>query len=296
MFEKILVPLDGSSVAESVLPYAKGLALKFDAEITLLGVYEPGATYTENLYGSYLKTVSSIIKNDLGDLGLKDPKIKIEVVAGKPAAEILTYADKENIALIILARYGSSGESPGTIGSVALRVLRIASKPVLIIRHPADDTVKHNILITKILVPLDDSKVGEAALPYAEALAQKFEAELVLLNIVEPAPSSRSDRSSAVYRARNKEDERIALDYINNMTKSIKAKGLITSGMVLAGYPADAIIKYSEEHAIDLIAISTHGRSGDSRWAIGSVTDKILYHGTIPVIVEHAIIQTDEAK
>jgi nucleotide-binding universal stress UspA family protein len=291
MYEKILVPLDGSNIAESVLPYAKEFAVKFDAEIALFGVYESGATYTENLYRSYLTAISSKVKYDLNDLGTKEPKVRIEVISGKPADEILLYADKENITLVILASHGSSGESPGILGSIAVRVLRIASKPVLIIRSPADDdAVKQKRLLKKILVPLDGSKVGETALPHAEALAYKLKAELVLLHVVEPAPSLPTDPLSAAYRARNKEVEKTAFDYIKGIEKSLTTKGLIASGVVLAGYPADEIIKYSVEKAVDLIAMSTHGRSGISRWAIGSVTDKILHHGTIPVLVEHAII------
>ena len=291
MYEKILVPLDGSNIAESVLPYAKEVAVKFDAEIIIFGVYESCATHTENLYCSYLTAILSKVKYDLNDLGAQESKVRMEVISGKSADEILLYADKENITLVIVASHGLSDESQGILSSIAVRVLRISRKPVLIIRSRADDdAVKQKRLLKKILVPLDGSKVGETAIPHAEALAHKLGSELVLLHVVEPEPSLPTDTLTAVYRARNKGVEKTAIEYVKGIEKSLRTKGLIASGVVLSGYPADGIVKYSMENEIDLIAMSTHGRSGISRWAIGSVTDKILHYGTIPVLVEHAII------
>lgn len=291
MYEKILVPLDGSNTAELVLPYAEEIAAKFDAEITLFSVYEAGAAYTENLFHSYLKAILSKVQYDLKDWGAKESRVRIEVTSGKPATGILRYSDENNISLIILASRGSSGESPWLLGNIAVKVLRIASKPVMIIRAPAgDNALKQKRLLKKILVPLDGSLVGETAIPHAEALAQKLGAELVLFHVVEPAPSLPTDNVSSAYRVRDKKVEKAAFAYIDRVDKSLRKKGLITSGVVLAGYPADEIINYAEANAIDLIAMSTHGRSGVGRWAIGSVTDKILYSGDIPVLVEHATI------
>jgi len=291
MYEKILVPLDGSTIAELVLPYAEEIAAKFGAEISLFSVCEADAGYTENLYRSYLKAVLSKVQHDLKDWGTKEAKIPIEVASGKPAIEILRYADENNISLIILAGRGSSGEGPWPLGNIAVKVLRIASKPVLMIRAPAgDNALKEKRLVKKILVPLDGSRVGEAAIPHAEALAQTLDAKLVLFQVVEPAPSLPTDDAFSPYRVRDEKLEKAAFAYIDGMKTTLSKKGLIASGVVLAGYPADEIINYAEANAIDLIAISTHGRSGVGRWAIGSVTDKILYSGDTPVLVEHATI------
>jgi nucleotide-binding universal stress UspA family protein len=135
----------------------------------------------------------------------------------------------------------------------------------------------------KILVPLDGSKIGEAALPYVEELLNSFtpgkKVEVTLIRVV-------VDLTHAELEQLKKK----ATAYLNEVGKRLKKnKGVVVKPMVRIGTnAADEIIKASDEIKVDLIAISTHGRSGISRWAFGSIADKILRGGSTPVLMVRA--------
>ncbi len=154
----------------------------------------------------------------------------------------------------------------------------------------------------KILVPLDGSKVGEAALPYVEELVSKLspalKVEVTLFQVV----SSLSHwivagEASAQIPYTEKEMEQIkrkAMDYLNKAGEGLRSKGAIVKIKVGIGSAADEIIKAADEINTDLIAMSTHGRSGLSRWAFGSVTDRILRGGNTPVLVVRAPTEAEQ--
>ena len=154
----------------------------------------------------------------------------------------------------------------------------------------------------RILVPLDGSKVGEAALPYVEELVSKLspalKVEVTLFQVV----SSLSHwivagEASAQIPYTEKEMEQIkrkAMDYLNKAGEGLRSKGAIVKIKVGIGSAADEIIKAADEINTDLIAMSTHGRSGLSRWAFGSVTDRILRGGNTPVLVVRAPTEAEQ--
>ncbi|MBA7707153.1 hypothetical protein ES703_116022 [subsurface metagenome] len=148
----------------------------------------------------------------------------------------------------------------------------------------------------RILVPLDGSKVGEAALPYVEELVSKLlpelKAEVTLFQAVSSlAHYVVAGEATAQIPYTEKEMEQIkrkAMDYLNKAGEGLRSKGAIVKIKVGIGSAADGIIKAADEINAGLIAMSTHGRSGLSRWAFGSVTDKILRGGNTPVLVVRA--------
>ena len=154
----------------------------------------------------------------------------------------------------------------------------------------------------RILVPLDGSKVGEAALPYVEELVSRLspevKAEVTLFQVI----SSRvyyivAGEASAKIPYTEKEMEQIkrkTMDYLNKTGEGLRSKGAIVKIKVGIGSAADEIIKAADEINTDLIAMSTHGRSGLSRWAFGSVTDRILRGGNTPVLVVRAPTEAEQ--
>ena len=139
MFKKILVPLDGSKLAEQALPYAVEMAARLDSEITLLCVIgaDDAQDYDKNL--TYLKGVASETKQDAGkllDKAEEDIKVETVIVVGNPAEKIVDYAATGKISLIIMASHGRSGISRWALGSVAEKVVRAGSTPVLLVRTP----------------------------------------------------------------------------------------------------------------------------------------------------------------
>jgi nucleotide-binding universal stress UspA family protein len=141
IYEKIMVPLDGSNAAEIALPYAEEIAARLGAEIILVSVSGPTVEAKDHLYRSYLDKITEQVRGRLDDWGAKEgAKVQSEVFAGKPASEILRYADENNVSLIAMASRGRSGRGPWLLGNIAAKVLRATQKPVLLIRAPADET------------------------------------------------------------------------------------------------------------------------------------------------------------
>jgi len=281
------VPLDGSPTAEMTIPYVVELATHFDSKIILLSVFEPGAMVTENLFRSYLANVSAKILTEMQKIGTKKPIVDVKINPGNPTSEIMRNADIDGVDLIVMASRGSSVESDWVLGNIAAKIVRIATKPVMLIKQPAKEmNSQHKKLISKILVPLDGSIVGEAAIPHAEVMGQKLGANIVLFHVAEIAPYPRAN--DFVTKARDENEFTKVSAYLNKTASELRKKGLTVTSELVVGYPAESILNYVETNAIDIIAISTHGRSGVGRWAIGSVTDKLLYAGNIPILVEHS--------
>ncbi len=152
-------------------------------------------------------------------------------------------------------------------------------------------------MIEKILVPLDGSKLAEAVLPSAGELASRLNATVVLLQVLERGYHNISAKGYhyIVYPEQQMESDRSnAGDYLKNVASLLENKGVSTQLEVRYGVPADVIIKAADELNIDLIAMSTHGRSGISRWAYGSVADKVLHGGTTQILLTRALTKPNE--
>jgi nucleotide-binding universal stress UspA family protein len=148
----------------------------------------------------------------------------------------------------------------------------------------------------RIIVPLDGSKIGEAALPSVEKLVSKLtpqiKTEITLLQVL-PSMTYYVAAGDASVKVPYTEKEmalikRRAESYLQKATEEFKSKGVVVKTRVTTGSPAEEIIKVAEETKADLVAMSTHGRHGLSRWAFGSVTDKVLQAGNFPVLVVRA--------
>lgn len=293
IFERILVPLDTSKLAEIPLPYVEEFAARLGCEITLLTVSESDALDIDRRHRSYLERITKQVQSLLKDYGAKDEaKVQSVTLTGKSADEILRYADENDVSLIAMSSRGSSGQGPWFLGSIAAKVLRATSKPVLLIRAPADSAaLEQKRLVKRILVPLDGSRIGEAAIPHTEELAGALGAEVEFFQVLE-LPIVVSGRfidgefQATPQEMRKRKASGIA--YLSDAGKTLKERGLRISAAVVSGSPAEQIMYWAEEKAIDLIAMSTHGRSGIGRWVFGSVTDKVIHTGDTPVLIVRA--------
>jgi len=295
MYERIMVPLDGSNAAEMVLPYAEEIATKFNSEIALVSVAEPTPAESDHLFRAYLKTIQKKVRTELGSWGAKPGTVMtVEVLAGKPAQEILSYAADKSVSLVVMASRGTSGEGPWLLGNIAAKVLRATTKPVLLVRKEAPaEGLQRKGLIKKILVPLDGSKVAEQIVPHAEELARCMGAELILFQAYESflgviSGEAMVTMSAEEIKEANRHREEDAKAYLRTIAGTLREMGLTVSEVVVPGDPADVILSYAESNAVDMISMSTHGLSGLKRWVFGSVTDKVLHAGDMPVLVVRA--------
>ena len=297
MYEKILVPLDGSELAEVALPYAEELAGRLGSEITLVFVLTPGSEsvpdpyrrlhqyYIEKMVENTKEGAERYVKKPQG----KAIKVEPRILVGNPAEEIVEYASKEDIGLIVMATHGRSGISRWALGSVANKVVRATERPVGLIRAKgARPDVRQKGILNKALVPLDGSKEGEAVIPYIEELASRLKAEVVLLQVLSTSYHviTAEGYGYVIYTDQQMEsDKAFARDYLEKVGARLKRKGVIVKSEVRLGIAAEEIIKLADEMYADVVAMSTHGRSGVGRWVFGSVADRVLHEGNTPLLL-----------
>jgi nucleotide-binding universal stress UspA family protein len=292
MIKKILVPLDGSSSAETALPFAAEIAAKSSAEIVLMTATGSASKDLETLFRPYLEKTRDRVWNIVAGYGTGAPaRPNIAVSSGPPADAILQYAAEIKADLVVMAARGSTGPGPWSLGSIATRVTVASPIPVMVVKDPPEKTaVEQKKIFRKILVPLDCSPAGEAAVPFVQTMAKSLGCELILFHAVQPAATWLGYGAGGDYMAiQEPEDVRAAAAvYLEGLQKRLALKGLAVKTVLEEGVSAERIINYSRTEPIDAIAISTHGRSGISRWVFGSVTQKVLQAAKPPVLVVRA--------
>lgn len=296
MTSQILVPLDGSALAEQALPYAMTLARGLLAELVLFrsvslssdikGILDDTADVPlkqlETEANDYLRKMA----DQLDEAGLRAHP----VVRHRPAAEaIVDYADQTGIQQIVMSTHGYSGISRWTHGSVAERVLQSANAPVLLVRAQGSEDAAPVPVCRRILAPLDGSALAEQVLPPAISLARAFDAEIILFQvaIIQASGSFTGDwylpLQGVLETARQD-----AQAYLDRVAERLKGNGFKVSTAMRVGGVADSIVDYAQINRIDLIAICTHGRTGLARWALGSVSDRVLRAGHVPLLLVRA--------
>lgn len=283
MYEKIIVPLDGSEQAEFVLPYVEKLAGTFNSSIDLIAVSANHDTTNIHLLQKYLAGIADGITG-------KGLKTSSTYLPGNPGEDIINYANKNADALLALASYGGSGVSHWLLGDLTSKLITRTNTPVLLVpekQHPQN--VKEPEFL-RIVVPLDGSPQGATAMPYARVMAQKTGSKLFLVNVVTSVYKSygavkyASDFEKQLAETLHKE----AREYFNTLTPELEREKIAFKADIISGSPADSILRYAEENNADLIAISTHGRSGVKRFIMGSVTQQIIHSSDLPILVIRA--------
>ena len=303
MYRKILVPLDGSALAEVILPYARELARRLVLDVVLIHVAEKKESKSIQLHRVYVDNIADAIRRDIADAGNRkkaSPReagksnISGEVVVGYPAEEILRYSDENDIDLILMATHGRSGIRRWVMGSVADRVLRASRAPVLLVRAGIPQDIARDEWPGTVLVPLDGSGLAELVLPHVAALAGPQNArasDVVLLRVCEPlgmpavAPPEVTVSWGDIASKHMAQSKSLAKKYLVRLEKQLNEAGVRASSEVLGGQPAETIIDYANKKRYSLIVMATHGRSGLSRWAYGSVAEKVLLAVSSPLLL-----------
>jgi nucleotide-binding universal stress UspA family protein len=309
MYKRMLVPLDGSELAEVVFAYAKELAARLSLDVTLLHVCSPAEQELASLHRAYIERAAEIVRRHSEEVqkkagiqqGSKEIATRGELAVGYPAEEILGYADENDIDLILMATHGRSGLRRWAIGSVADKVLRASKVPIWLVRAKIPEEVVYDQWPRRtILVPLDGSQLAESVLPHVETVSKQRGTELVdviLLRVCEP-PIISSDYPEAIMPLSWEEhveqqiawSKRASEKYLARVEQRLKDAGLKVRSEVLVGKPpvgspADEIVDYANRNPFNLIVMATHGRSGISRWAYGSVTARVLLGVSSPLLL-----------
>jgi len=298
MFQKILVPLDGSPLAQAILPYVMVVAKGFHSRVILFHVAETALdheapeqkTYADETMERIRPMAESYLAGVADELRREGIDVETRVVGGRAAAQIVEHADKEDVGLIALSTHGRSGLARLVMGSGVDKILRACERPILLVR-PRDEGAGGEAAarLSKIIVPLDGSDAAEAALPFAEELAKALALEIILIQVIgvettvhfgPMAPDSWPVPSDILQRL-----DVVASGYLKGLATELKNKGLTVQWEILRGSAGPRIVEFARETADSLVAMTTHGRSGFRRWVMGSVTDKVVRHTGEPVLV-----------
>ncbi|MBE3559910.1 MAG: universal stress protein [Ktedonobacteraceae bacterium] len=315
MFQHIMVPLDGSVLAEQALPAAARIARRTGGTVHLLQVLAPVP-----IYDPYLAQTAAYL-NELGEeedeaakylervahtKTLEGVKTQREIRTGVPAQEILIYAQAAHTDLIVLCSHGYTGLTRWALGSVAQKIARHSPIPTLILHQESADTLAvEEARPACALVALDGSALAEAVLEPAAHLTALLSPQgqagvLHLVRIVKP-PSEKEERKFHAYDINIREyNQREAEEYLQAVTKKL-AEGLakdlnlrISRSAIEQQDVAAALIETAESGKTtdaqpperhDLLAIATHGRSGIQRWTVGSVAERVLDGTKLPLLV-----------
>jgi len=185
---------------------------------------------------------------------------------------ILETAEREHVTLIAMATHGRTGLSRWAFGSITEKVIRASTVPLLVLRSfqvGGSPETPESPTFDRILVPIEHSHMK--IIPYIKAFAGLFGARVTLLHVVEPGENSQS-------RER-------ALEELRVMAQELHKAGIQTESQERSGDPAHEILEGARKEKAGLIAMTTHGRRGATRWTLGSVTEKVVRSAEIPLLI-----------
>jgi nucleotide-binding universal stress UspA family protein len=281
MYERILVPTDGSETVDAVLDAALDLAERDDATVHLLNVADttrPSLTTTtggvEDVLERAGETIVSTATERVRERGLD---VVTEVRQGRPASTIVEYAAGANVDLVVMPTHGRTGVARLFLGSVTERVVRQSDVPVLTIRP--DSTV--TIPVETVLVPTDGSAAAAAAVETASEVALEHGAALELLHVIDTA-SLGPDVGSYVDIDRLEANAETVLGEAAEMAS---AAGVGDVGQTVEyGTPHREIRRFVAENDVHLVVMGTQGLTGFDRYLLGSVAEKVLRTASVPVM------------
>lgn len=290
MYRSILVPLDGSAFSEHALARALGLARRSGAQLHLAHVHAPPSSGLADTARAELRATAQMYLEGLVQRLAASWRVPITTMLldGPIVAALCGYAAQCRADLIVMSTHGRGALSRFWLGSTADALIRQATVPMLLVRpqeHELD--LVHEPPVRHILIPLDGSALAEQVLPHATALGRLTLAHYTLLQAVEPIFVG---YGTELYAAGANEQvlEQIrdqAQGYLDRLAARLSAEGLQAQTTTTIDLAAGAILHYASEHAVDLIALETHGRSGLARWLVGGVADKVIRGASVPVLL-----------
>ena len=274
----VLIPLDGSKPAELPISFLRALKPLGDLRVRLLSVSEAveGADEDRLLQAAetYIDETCARVEADYG--------VPVEGICRTGAAytEILEEAGRPEVNLLLLSTHGRSmADDPERIGGVADKVIRGAPCPALLVGPRASVPLQ----IGMITVPLDGSRLAAEALPAAKVMAERLGSRLRLVQAIQAPASLDPDSIGSLATDVVDSQALTASLYLSEARLELETAQPVETE-VLFGLPAAALVQDLREHRPDLVIMTSHGRTGFIRWALGSVTDRLI-RSEVPVLV-----------
>ena len=310
MYTRVLVPLDGSTIALQVLPYAKVVAKSTGARIVLLqalntypreliarisadvpmdsSAFPPAADTWSNLQASAAAEADKRLTEAADRLRGEGFTVDTVTVEADPADAIVAEAEKAPNTVIAISTHGRSGIGRWLMGSVTDKVVRQALNRVLIVRARDGEVTSAAPKLARVVLPLDGSDKSDIATAHAVEMAKGLGVGITLLRSISPMAygDTFADYVPTMYDDLAGEIESDVRDFLAHEAEGLKALGVTdVAQKAVDGYAASAIIDEVGDNGDSLVVMATHGRAGIGRWVLGSVSDRVVRHSTGPVLV-----------
>jgi nucleotide-binding universal stress UspA family protein len=273
MFETIVIPLDGSETARAILTQIRKLLFHKDAELVLVrAVSIPGGMegQTLELMEAMRARAAEELHTITRELTSKGARARSVVRTGDAADVILDVASEEGATLIAMSTHGRSGLGRWAFGSIAEKVLRASPIPVLALRSFTEagrPTPAQDLTLKKILIPVSTDPLSLKVIEPALQLAKLFGSSVTILHACEGPACG------------------LPVPELKEAYERFREAGLQVEPVMKQGDPAAQVLEACAELKADLIAMTTHGRTGIPRWMMGSVTEKVLRASKVPLLI-----------
>lgn len=298
MINHILVPLDGSTLAECVLPHVIAIAPVTNARVTLLHVMQPlqngrGGGAVDPIEWHLQKQNSEKymdqIVGQLNEAGILG--VERVILEGRPDNTVVEFAHNNNVDLIVLSTHGQSGLSGWNVSGVVQKILLRAYKSILLVRaYMSASGGETKVRYKRVFIGMDCSPRSEFVLPFAISLAQFHKSQVILETVVEkPQAINRFPLSEEYTNLIQKLVERntqAAKHYLKQLVTQFSMKDVKLKSHVSTGDSAIAVLHdLAEESNADLVMLVAHGSSGERRWPYGSVTTSFIAYGNSSLMI-----------
>lgn len=274
MFEKLIIPVDGSAPARRAAKFGLELAAVYDAAVDVIHAVDSRSDERGD------DVIDEAIDVDVAG----DPTVERRLVEGKPSEAIVRHVRETDADLVVMGRYGRSGVAEHLLGSVSERVLRNVEVPVVSVPGETVDTETgreyENVLLTT-----DGSEEAERAGPYASDIARRTVATLHLLTVVDVQAEAGPFDAGGVDREYVERLENRGQDALDGLADSIDTEELDVRSSMVNGDTVEEIRAYATEHDVDLLAISSEGQTNLVGQRLGSVATSLLRTVNRPILV-----------
>ncbi|MFZ3071606.1 MAG: universal stress protein [Anaerolineaceae bacterium] len=306
MFEKILLPLDGSALAERSIPHAIEFARIFKSKILLLRVLEPVISEecsqpAEPLQWQLLKAKTDLYMHDVANQirqalnlpQLEDEtdgtdRVTVNILEGKIAENIVDFAQKEAIDLLVISSHGSGGLSRWNLNSVVSKVVNLIYTPVLIIRgYQVESVETTHLRYERILIPIDCSRRSEYSLNAAIAFAQNSQSHLILTSVIKPPDIPTIEPFNQELQHLSDQFLELTHKALNYYLNELSQRTAVDNEIRIIEHPSilQAILQLAKDENVDLIISCAHGHTGDTSWPFGTIARSLIEYCTKPVLV-----------
>lgn len=308
MYSKIIVPLDGSELSEQALPYAQLVASSLAAPIELVQAFDIlpprvlGASANNEIAGrmerSALRRSQDYLASVAERLAPAGHSVSYTALRGAPADAVVSVASSDPAALVVMSTHGRGGIARWVLGSITDKVLHMMPNPMLIVRATVTGPAAPQSAVKTVVVPLDGSPLAELALPHALSIAAALGCGITLLRVthtedyyryqltVTPDMASIPDFDGVSATELIAADAQEVAEYladVENRLATDHAQGVVSDHRLHQNVAQAIIAKTGEQPA--LAVMTTHGRSGVGRVVLGSITDRVVRHSNVPVLV-----------